>query len=163
MERRHFAALGLSAAAVGAFAQLGIAQQRNSAEGKTSEQNSQAASYRECAKACSDCQRECDSCATHCATLMAQGQNRQHYTTLRMCLDCADVCAATAQIVSRSGPFSGDVCEACADVCKRCGEECKQHTGDALMQDCAKACEQCEKACREMVRTAQRDNDKSKR
>lgn len=163
MDRRQFAAVGLSAAALGTLGQLSNAQERDNASGNSPGKEHQAASYRECAKKCSDCQRECDSCATHCATLMAQGQIRPNYTTLRTCLDCADICAAAAQIVSRSGPFSGDVCEACAAACKRCGDECKQYMGDALMHDCADACERCEQACREMVRTALRESGKSNR
>ncbi len=163
MQRRQFAAWGLSAATLASWSQVAGGQQRTSNSANSSNDESEAASFRACAKACTDCQRECDSCAMHCGHELAQGQSRDHYTTLRTCLDCADICAAAAQIMSRSGPFSGDICEACADACKRCGEACKQHAGDKMMQNCAAECERCEKACRDMVRAARQSSGQPQR
>jgi len=158
MKRRDFTFAGLSAAALATAGQVAAGQeQRQSVAGGPSE------SYSECAKACSDCQRECDSCAAHCADMMARSQGQNHQTTLRTCLDCADVCSAASKIVSRSGPFSADICETCADACKRCGEACRQHQGDSRMQACAEQCQRCEQACRNMVRTAQQGGGRQPR
>jgi hypothetical protein len=155
MKRRQFAVAGLSAAALATMGQVSPGQEQR--------QQGQANSFRDCAKACSDCQRECDSCASHCAEMMTSHPGHNHQTTLRTCLDCADVCAAASRIVSRGGPFSGQICEACAEVCKRCGEACQQHAGDKTMQACAEECKRCEEACRNMVRTAQQGTGRQPR
>lgn len=112
--------------------------------------------FMECAEACSDCQRECDRCAIHCAGMISHGKEG-HQKTMQTCLDCADVCAAAAKIVSRGGPFAADICEACADVCKQCAEACRKHENDPMMAACAKECEACEKACRQMLQTARQN------
>ncbi|HXG13296.1 MAG TPA: four-helix bundle copper-binding protein [Gemmataceae bacterium] len=107
--------------------------------------------FEQCAKACNDCQRICDACTTHCAALVAQGQ-KEHLRTLQTCQDCADFCAAAAQIVARRGPFADLICSACAEACARCGKECERFSADQLMQACAEECRRCEKACREMLK-----------
>ena len=106
--------------------------------------------FEQCAKACNDCQRSCDSCATHCRNLLAQGK-KDHETTLRTCLDCADFCAAAARITARQGVFSDLICNDCAEACQRCGKECAKFD-DEHMKKCAEECSKCEKACREMLK-----------
>jgi hypothetical protein len=75
---------------------------------------------------------------------------------IRLCLDCADVCTATAGVASRPGGYRADVTkpllEACVAICKSCGEECERH---APMHEhcrvCAQACRRCEQACRKLL------------
>jgi hypothetical protein len=75
---------------------------------------------------------------------------------IRLCLDCADVCTATAGVTSRPAGYDADVTkpllEACVAICKSCGEECERH---ARMHEhcrvCAEACRRCEQACRELL------------
>jgi Domain of Unknown Function (DUF326) len=75
---------------------------------------------------------------------------------IRLCVDCADVCAATAGVTSRPAGYDADVTktllEACVAICKNCGEECERH---ARMHEhcrvCAEACRRCEHACRELL------------
>ncbi len=104
-----------------------------------------------CAQACSECQRQCDACATHCGRLIAEGKH-DHLTTLMTCQDCATICVAAAQVVSRGGPFSELICQACADACARCGRQCDKFADDEPMRACAAACRKCEAACREMAK-----------
>lgn len=92
MTRRDFTLLGLSAGGAAAFGGLAAAQDRPGAKGAVGHKAGDP-TLLTCAKACSDCQRECDGCATHCAELLQKGE-RDHFTTLQTCLDCADVCAA---------------------------------------------------------------------
>lgn len=106
-----------------------------------------------CARACSDCQRECDACAAHCAHLLADGR-KEHAATLATCQDCADFCAAAAQIVARGGPFAALICASCEEACARCGKACEKFPDDKHMKKCAEECRKCEKACREMVKHA---------
>ncbi len=156
MHRRAFTMAGISAAAL-AVGQVASGQdtKRPAANAGHANHNMQgyAEHFQKCAEACSDCQRECDRCAMHCAGMMAQGKEH-HQMTMQTCLDCADVCAAAAQIVSRGGPFSADICAACADVCKKCAAACRKHENDEMMAACAKECEACEKACRSMLQNA---------
>jgi uncharacterized membrane protein len=75
---------------------------------------------------------------------------------IRMCLDCADVCAAAAGVISRPADYDADVTnpllEACVAICKSCGDECERH---APMHEhcrvCAEACRRCEQACRALL------------
>jgi hypothetical protein len=75
---------------------------------------------------------------------------------IRLCLDCGDICTATAGVISRQATYDAGVArpllEACAAICKSCGDECEQH---ARMHEhcrvCAEACRRCEQACRELL------------
>jgi hypothetical protein len=74
---------------------------------------------------------------------------------VRLCLDCADVCVATAGFISRQGEYDVHVIaplEACAAACTSCGDECERH---AQMHEhcrvCANACRSCERACRDLL------------
>jgi hypothetical protein len=139
--RREFGLLGLSAAAVAALESTGFGADAHVHD----------AGFDKCADACSDCQRACDSCAHHCAMMLAEGK-KEHLMTLQTCQDCADICAAASQIVSRGGPFADLICMGCADACARCGKQCEQHAGDKHMTRCAEECRKCETACREMLK-----------
>jgi len=48
---------------------------------------------------------------------------------IRLCLDCTDVCTATAGVTSRQTDYDAKLTkpllEACAATCKSCGDECK--------------------------------------
>ena len=104
-----------------------------------------------CAKACSDCQRECASCSAHCASMLSQGKS-QHLQTLQTCADCAEICAVTASIVARDGPFTQIMLQACADACARCAEACEKFPDDAHMKRCAEECRRCEQACKDAMK-----------
>jgi hypothetical protein len=145
INRRRFAAMGVSAGALAAFANSALGQVAGEhAHGGVNEK------MEECAKACSDCQRACDSCATHCAQQLKAGK-QDHLDTLMTCQDCADVCVAASQIVSRGGPFATTICRTCADICAMCGAACEKFSDDEIMKMCAAECRKCEKACRAMV------------
>lgn len=152
--RREFGLAGFSAAALAAVGQP--AHARDSHEhGSSSPHRGYRDEWRKCAKACSDCQRECSRCAMHCANMIIEG-HEGHEKTLQSCLDCADFCAAAANIVARGGPFGTLICEPCAQACRRCGDECREFSDDSFMRDCAEECFACEDACRSMTRQARR-------
>jgi Domain of Unknown Function (DUF326) len=77
-------------------------------------------------------------------------------TCIRLCLDCTDVCTATAGVMSRQAAYDASVArpllEACVASCKSCGDECERH---ARMHEhcrvCAEACRRCEQACQELL------------
>jgi len=108
-----------------------------------------------CIDACIECAQACTSCADACL-------HEKMVTDLRHCigrnLDCADVCDATARVLSRPGGLDTEVARAlllaCATACRQCGDECATH---AEMHDhcavCAESCRRCEQACRDLLAT----------
>ena len=75
---------------------------------------------------------------------------------IRLCLDCVDVCTATAGVVSRLAEYDPNVLrpllEACVAICKSCGDECERHAPHFQhCRVCAEACRRCEQACRELL------------
>ena len=106
--------------------------------------------------ACLTCLQACTACAD--SDLI-----EEDVVTLRACialdLVCADVCDATARILSRPGQWDlltvRDLLGACIRSCTTCAEECdrhaKHHPHCAI---CAEACRACIRAC-----TALRESD----
>ena len=154
LQRREFAAVGLSAAALAALQATGFAQdRRKKSAAEEPKHNEHSEAFQECAKACAECARVCDMCTTNCAHKLHAGQG-EHITTLMTCQDCADICACAAQCCARGGPFVGQICQACADVCAKCEEACEKFPDDKHMAACAAECRKCETACRAMLQHA---------
>jgi hypothetical protein len=71
-------------------------------------------------------------------------------------MDCADVCATTARVLSRHTGYDANISrtllEEFAMACQSCGDECSRH---AEMHEhcriCAEACRSCEQGCRELL------------
>ena len=74
---------------------------------------------------------------------------------IRLCLDCTDICTATAAVISRPAGYdaavAGPLLEACVAICKSCGDECERHAHMQHCRVCAEACRRCEQACRELL------------
>jgi hypothetical protein len=75
---------------------------------------------------------------------------------IRLCLDCSDICAATAAVLSRPATLDRHVVrpllEACVAICQSCGDECDQHAArHAHCRVCAEACRRCEQVCGEFL------------
>lgn len=103
-----------------------------------------------CLDACRQCTEACTICADAC---LAEETVADLVTCIRLDLDCADVCSATAAVLSRraGGVDTGvlrALLEACAAACRACAEECESH---ASMHDhcavSAEACRRCASAC----------------
>jgi hypothetical protein len=75
---------------------------------------------------------------------------------IRLNNDCADLCTATARILSRQTEPDAAVIraaiDACAAACAACARECEQH-GKHMehCRICAEACRTCEGACRALA------------
>lgn len=103
--------------------------------------------------AVNDCAQACTSCADAC---LSEKSVADLTTCVRTNLDCADVCAATARVLSRHTGYDATIGKAmlaaCVTVCRACGDECAGH---AVMHDhcrvCADACRACEQACRDLL------------
>ncbi len=106
-----------------------------------------------CLRACLDCAQTCTSCAYACLAEDMVAELRQ---CIRRNQDCADVCAATARVLTRrSGTNDAlvrSLLAACQEACRSCAEECEQHAGmHEHCRICAEACRHCEQACAELL------------
>ena len=76
-------------------------------------------------------------------------------TCIRLCLDCTDICTATAGVLSRPAGYDLSATRllvgACAAICQSCGDECERHAHMPHCRVCAEACRRCERACRELL------------
>jgi hypothetical protein len=104
--------------------------------------------------ACYDCAQACTQCADDCLS----EQDVQHLAKcIRLNLDCADICATTARVVSRQTEYDANVSramiEACVQACSSCGEECEAHAEHGMehCRVCAEQCRRCEQACRRLL------------
>jgi hypothetical protein len=103
--------------------------------------------------ALSDCAQACN--ADNAADL-GEHNVTEMVRCIRLCLDCADICSASAGVASRLVEYDASVfrplLESCVAICKSCGDECERH---AQMHEhcrvCAGACRRCEQACRELL------------
>ena len=102
--------------------------------------------------ALSDCAQACT--ADTDADLSEQNL-AEMVTCIRLCLDCADICTATAGVISRLAEYdpgtTRPLLQACAAICNSCGEECERHAHMPHCRICAEACRRCERACRELL------------
>ena len=107
--------------------------------------------FTQCAKACAECLLECDSCYHHCAGLVVEG-HKDHAKTMKLCVDCGEICSAAAKLAARQGVLAAILCDACAKACDECNTACEKFPDDKIMAKCAKACRDCAAACREMIK-----------
>jgi hypothetical protein len=100
------------------------------------------------------------NCGQACIADADDDLSEQHVHDLvkciRLCIDCADVCSAAANITSRQTAFDSAVVtpllEACVAYCRTCGDECERHASiHAHCRVCLEACRRCERACSELV------------
>ena len=108
-----------------------------------------------CIEECLSCAQVCTVCADACLAEEMVAQLRQ---CIRLNLDCADLCDATARLASRRTGSNTEllrqVIEACATACRLCGEECARHADrHEHCRICAEACRACEQACRQALPT----------
>jgi len=101
------------------------------------------------------CGGACTACADACLSEDMVGQLTK---CIRTDLDCADICAATARVLSRHTGYDANISrsllEACATAGAACGDECSRHAGmHEHCRICADACRTCEQACRDLLAT----------
>jgi hypothetical protein len=103
--------------------------------------------------ALSDCAQACN--ADNAADLGEQNV-AEMVKCIRLCLDCVDICTATAGIISRQTEYDATVTrpllQACVAVCKSCADECERHASMHMhCRVCGEACRRCEQACRALL------------
>ena len=103
--------------------------------------------------ALSDCAQACTACADDD---LSEPDVAELVKCIRLCLDCADVYAATVGVTSRQTEYDANVTrallEACVVTCKSSGDECERHAHlHEHCRVCAEACRHCQQACRELL------------
>jgi hypothetical protein len=103
--------------------------------------------------ACLDCVQSC----TFCVDADVAGDDvAEMRTCIGLCNDCADVCGATARVLSRQVRYDEflihRLLQACVRACSSCGDECERHAQPhAHCRICAEVCRACEAACRRLL------------
>lgn len=92
------------------------------------------------------CSKMCLSCADACAA-----EEKDMRQCVRSCMDCADVCEAAARLgLRRTGSNEAvlkEMLEYCARVCESCATECEKHDHEHCRL-CAQICRECAEDCR---------------
>ena len=106
-----------------------------------------------CIEDCFACAESCTACADAC---LAEDQVGDLRRCIRINLDCADICIATGNVLTRQTEPETSVIrtllEACAAACRACGEECERHAEHhEHCRICADACRSCEQACEDAL------------
>jgi hypothetical protein len=104
--------------------------------------------------ACVECAQACAVCADAC---LGEPDVAKLATCIRLNLDCADLCQATARVASRQQPpevaLVARTLELCALACDLCGDECERHAEHHQhCRVCMEVCRRCEAACQEALR-----------
>ncbi|MET9319120.1 four-helix bundle copper-binding protein [Streptomyces sp. NPDC003038] len=101
-----------------------------------------------CIEACIACAQACTACADAC---LSEGMVGDLTKCIRTDMDCADICNATAAVLSRHTGYDANVTRAilraCVTACKACGDECASHADMDHCRMCAESCRNCEEAC----------------
>lgn len=106
-----------------------------------------------CIQECFDCAQTCTSCGDAC---LGEDMVKELAHCIRLNLDCADVCNATARVLARQTMPDRQVVQAqlqaCLVACRACGAECQKHAGHHQhCAVCAEACRRCEEACNRLL------------
>jgi len=99
------------------------------------------------------CGEACTACADAC---LSEDMVAQLTKCIRTNLDCADICATTARVLSRHTGYDANLSrtllEACATACRSCGDECASHADmHRHCRICADACRAGEQSCRDLI------------
>ena len=105
------------------------------------------AEMRSCIDRCQSCHDACVETLNHCLTMGGEHAAADHVTTM---LDCAQICATSADFMLRGSTQHAGICEACAEVCEECATSCEALDG-AEMKRCADECRRCAESCRQMA------------
>jgi hypothetical protein len=104
---------------------------------------------RDCIANCTECHNSCTETAQHSLGLGGPHAD-PHY--IHVLLDCAQMCATSADFMLRGSELHGRVCGICAEACDRCAEECERlANGDETITRCAQICRRCAESCRRMA------------
>lgn len=106
----------------------------------------------QCIQNCADCHRICLETAMQC---LQMGGKHAEVAHIRLLLDCANICATSADFMIRGSELHARTCGVCAEICARCAEDCESlGADDDLMKRCAEICRRCAESCNQMASRA---------
>ena len=100
-------------------------------------------------EACYESAQVCIACADAC---LAEDNVAKLRTCIESDLNCADICAATAAVLTRRTEsqlkLTAQLLDVCIAACRECAAECRKHAEmHAHCRYCAESCEACADAC----------------
>lgn len=103
-----------------------------------------------------ECITTCQSCHATCLQMLSQhclavGGKHVEPTHFRLMMDCAQICAVSADFMLRGSAHHAHICAECAEICEACAKSCEELGG---MDDCVRACRACAESCRKMSQMA---------
>ena len=99
------------------------------------------------------CSEACTACADAC---LSEDMVAELTKCIRTNLDCADICATTARVLSRHTGYDANISrtllEACISACRSCAAECALHADmHEHCRICAESCRMCEQTCVDLL------------
>jgi hypothetical protein len=107
-------------------------------------QHDMTAPMRACADACDACRRQCSMLIAHGLESGGELASAPH---IQVVMDCAMLCAATADFLVRGSVRHRALCRLCADVCRACEASCRGMPTGSTVARCAELCHACAEAC----------------
>lgn len=101
-----------------------------------------------CIQNCQTCHATCVEMVAHC---LKKGGAHAEADHIRLMIDCAQICATSADFMLRGSPRHHLTCGACAEVCEQCADDCQRIADDEMMRRCVQVCRTCAESCREMA------------
>ena len=101
-----------------------------------------------CIDNCTRCHAICVETATHA---LQKGGRHAEENHMRLLMDCAQICATSADFMLRGSDLHTHTCGVCAEICARCAEACERMADDDMMRRCAEECRRCAESCRHMA------------
>jgi hypothetical protein len=106
-----------------------------------------------CIDDCYDCSATCTGCADAC---LGEPDALDLTRSIRLNLDCADICDAVGRVLTRQTEIDLSVVraaiEACVVACRACAVECEHHAAHHdHCRVCAEVCRRCEQTCRDLL------------
>ena len=107
----------------------------------------------ECIEACYECAQVCSICADACLSEQNAGELVR---CIGMNLNCATICKATGELLTRESSMDSGVVraqlQACIEISGICASECEQHASHMEhCRVCAEECRRCQEACRRLM------------
>ncbi len=120
-----------------------------SGNASASDRHSMSEEMRRCIQLCHDCHAVCLHVIGHCVELGGRHAAPDH---IRLLMDCAQICATTADYMARGSSLHARMCSFCSEICRRCAERCEQLRGeDPVVTQCAELCQRCAESCEQMA------------
>jgi hypothetical protein len=89
------------------------------------------------------------------AYCLQMGGKHAEASHIRLLMDCAEICATSANYMLRGSDLHTRTCAVCAKACELWAADCERvDSSDGQMQRCADMCRRCAESCRRMAQVA---------